>query len=226
MQDTLSDIAYKRIHEMVVSGELKPGSRLVNRTLGQVLGVSTIPVREALRRLASEGFAEHIPGAGTFVRRFDRIDLIKLYGFREAIECHAASEAARYIQPDQLRRLDALCDRFHALARTVQGLEDRSRSSEEFKESLEIDLAFHKIIIEAADNPWLSKAVHDTRLMARIALTKSSHSLSLDESARTLRHHAALVRALHRGDQEWAVYWMRRQIRVGLDSLLERIEKG
>jgi len=64
MQDTLSDIAYQRIHAKVVSGELEPGSRLVNRTLSKELGVSTIPVREALRRLASEGFAEHIPGAG------------------------------------------------------------------------------------------------------------------------------------------------------------------
>ncbi len=225
MQDTLSDIAYQRIHAKVVSGELEPGSRLVNRTLSKELGVSTIPVREALRRLASEGFAEHIPGAGTFVRRFDRSELIKLYGFREAIECHAAREASRSIRPDQLKRLDALCREFHALAVKVRGLSERSRCTKPFQDSLKVDLAFHAIIIEAADNPWLSKAVQDTRLMARIAFSKSRHSLSLTESARTYRHHAALVRALRQGDEKWAVYWMQRQIEVGLDSALERFEQ-
>ncbi len=52
MQDSLSDIAYNRIRKKVLSGELKAGTRLVNRSLSKELGVSTIPVREALQRLA------------------------------------------------------------------------------------------------------------------------------------------------------------------------------
>ncbi len=225
MQDSLSDIAYNRIRKKVLSGELKAGTRLVNRSLSKELGVSTIPVREALRRLASEGVAEHIPGAGTFVRKFGRKDLVKLYRFRETIECHAAREAARYIQDDQLQQLDALCVKFHEMAKAIRNRPDRTSTIDAFEQGLKVDLKYHEIIIEAADNPWLTKAVKDTRLMARIAFSKSSGAVSLTESARTFRHHAALVRALRKGDDHWAEYWMMRQIRVGLAAALERFEE-
>lgn len=225
MENSLSDIAYRRIREKVLSGELKAGARLVNRSLGKELGVSTIPVREALRRLASEGFAEHIPGAGTFVRRFERKDLVKLYRFRETIECHAAMEAAQHIQEDQLQQLEALCDKFHDLARAIRKRSDQTSTLEEFEQGLKVDLKYHEIIIEAADNPWLFKTVKDTRLMARIAFSKSHRAVTLGEAARTFRHHAALVRAIKNKDAQWAEYWMKEQIRVGLVTLLNSLEE-
>ncbi len=225
MQDSLSEIAYKRIRNKVLSGELKAGTRLVNRSLSKELGVSVIPVREALLRLASEGYADHIPGAGTFVRKFERKDLVKLYQFRETIECFAAREAALLIQDDQLQQLDALCERFHALAKATRNEPNQTSSIEAFEESLKVDLKFHEIIIEAADNPWLTKTVTDTRLMTRIAFTKPRYALSLSESARTFRHHAALVRAMRKREEQWAEYWMRRQIRVGLVTALKCFEK-
>ncbi len=54
MQDSLSESAYNHIRKKVLSGEFKAGTRLVNRSLSKELGVSVIPVREALQRLASK----------------------------------------------------------------------------------------------------------------------------------------------------------------------------
>ena len=77
---SLADETYHAIRKRVAAGDWPPGMRLVNRKLGVELGVSMVPVREALNRLASEGLVEHVPGAGAFVRRLDRKRVRSLQG--------------------------------------------------------------------------------------------------------------------------------------------------
>ena len=69
MEQTLAEKSYDYIREKLSRGELPPGKRLVNRTLADEIGVSVIPVREAIHRLATEGLVEHVPGSGAFVRK-------------------------------------------------------------------------------------------------------------------------------------------------------------
>ena len=77
--------------------EFAPGKPLVNRTLADEIGVSVMPVREAINRLTSEGLVEHVPGAGAFVRKVDREQLNHLHVLRDALEGCAAGEATRNI---------------------------------------------------------------------------------------------------------------------------------
>jgi DNA-binding GntR family transcriptional regulator len=113
--------AYDHVRKQLANGELEPGARLVTRSLAQELGISLNPVREALTRLASERLVEHVPGAGTFVRRLDAQEIRDLYGLREAIECHAVAEAVRHISPVELDELDALCAQWRELAERMRG---------------------------------------------------------------------------------------------------------
>ena len=105
---------------MLAQGELQPGERLVNRTLAERIGVSVIPVREALHRLATEGLIEHTPGAGAFVREPNRQDLEELYVLRDANESCAAGEAAKYITDLQLEELEAILQHMIQLADQVE----------------------------------------------------------------------------------------------------------
>jgi DNA-binding GntR family transcriptional regulator len=65
-----SDSIYLRLKEMVISGRLKPGERLVERELSRRLSVSRIPLRESLVRLESEGLVRSVANTATFVEDF------------------------------------------------------------------------------------------------------------------------------------------------------------
>ena len=100
------EFAYIQLRDKVWAGELKPGDRLVNRTLGEELGVSTVTVREAIHRLASDGVVEHVPNAGAFVRKLSSREMIDLFTFRSWLDLFTVREAVRRIESQYVRRLD------------------------------------------------------------------------------------------------------------------------
>ncbi len=70
----------------MVNYEFEPGSRLSNRALAKEIGISVIPVREAITRLASKGLLKHQPGLGTFMPQPDAEEFLQLLEVREAME--------------------------------------------------------------------------------------------------------------------------------------------
>ena len=87
----------ERIRGEILDGRLKPGEWLRQERLAQEHGVSQMPVREALKRLASEGLVEHVPYRGVRVVEFSVADIEDLYACRAFIEGMAARFAARTI---------------------------------------------------------------------------------------------------------------------------------
>ena len=83
---TQTEKAYRLLREKLMAGELEPGQRLVNRQLATEFGISVIPLREAISRLASEGLIQQIPGSGSFVRSTDEREMEELITFRACIE--------------------------------------------------------------------------------------------------------------------------------------------
>src|SRR5260221_6721083 len=84
-----NDFVYRSLKELILSGRLRPGNRLVHQELGDRLAVSRTPVREALERLYQEGYAGRRPRRGYFVAEFDVGNIRDLYGTREALEIFA-----------------------------------------------------------------------------------------------------------------------------------------
>lgn len=93
------------LRERIVGGELPPGARLVERTLAQELGVSRIPVREALNVLRGEGFVTAYPRRGMVVRALSDEDIEELFEVREALEVLVARCAAARATDAELDRL-------------------------------------------------------------------------------------------------------------------------
>jgi DNA-binding GntR family transcriptional regulator len=93
------DEAHAAIKQLIVSGELRAGTQLKIESLSRRLGVSSSPIREALRRLENERWVQTIPFRGAFVRPFDERELRELYEIREFIEMGACASCSTW-NPD------------------------------------------------------------------------------------------------------------------------------
>ena len=101
----LADRAYFAIRDKILRGSLRLGAPVSSRSLAVDLGMSHLPVSQALRRLESEGFLESRPRAGTRVRVPTEQDVIDRYEVREALETHAARLFAARATAAQRREL-------------------------------------------------------------------------------------------------------------------------
>ena len=106
----------KRIKQAVVSGELKPGAKLSPSAVAADLGVSHIPVREALTSLAASGYLEHKPRVGFFVRVLSSDDLADIYHWREILEREAFTMAIPRLTSDDIDEMRRLCGQMRKLA--------------------------------------------------------------------------------------------------------------
>jgi DNA-binding GntR family transcriptional regulator len=104
-ENTLSRRVYAVLRDDILAGRIKPGERLVRKTIGKRLGVSTIPVIEALYMLEIDGYVENRALAGCRVRTLTLEDIDDDLMLREALECQAARLCAENAAPEELERL-------------------------------------------------------------------------------------------------------------------------
>ena len=225
MTETLAERAYTHIRRKLSSGELSPGSRLVNRALADEIGVSVIPVREAIHRLATEGLIEHVPGSGAFVRKTDPQDLDNLYVLRDALESCAASEAARHIADHQLEELESVLSQARQIARQLQQQTRDCATKRQMNAWLDTEQQFHELLIEAARNPLLAKVIQEHRAIAQIfdAHREDPQLLTAKVAKSTCEGKRELIAALRDGDQDLARALMSEQIQIGRRRVLRRL---
>jgi len=89
----IRDIVYETLRNAILLGQLKPGQRLVEKEYADKYQISRTPIREAIRKLESEGFVEYIPRKGVIVKTFEAADIIEIYAIRMSLE----SLALRFI---------------------------------------------------------------------------------------------------------------------------------
>jgi len=125
----LSQRVTNEIRELILSGELAPGERIGQEALAERFGTSRIPVREALRRLESEGLVRLVPNSGASVAKLDLHECLEIYKIRELLEPLALSESIPHLRDDDILALEEA-------AAAMEATED----SDAF---LRLDRAFH-----------------------------------------------------------------------------------
>lgn len=202
--------AYGVIRELIVSGELAPGERLKEDALTVVCGVSRTPVREALRRLANEGFVTMDGAARTRVMDIDEDGLREVYTLRAMIESHAAGRAAQHIDDAQIERLKIL-------AQTMEDAVEEGGEAIE-KRYLPSNAEFHRIILQAARSPRLEVLA---QIVMAVPLTMRTLTRYTEvDRRRSLMHHRDLITALAAHSPDWASSVMRSHIDAALHTLL------
>ena len=134
------------IKEAILTGELKPGDRIVESRLAQELGVSQAPVREALRELEFSGLVEQKPFSGTYVKQVTVKEIRQFYEVRAALERLGAECAAQRMNKEQ----------YQELAMTMFSMEEAARDHD-LSEYIKCDARFHDQIVAAANNDLLSR---------------------------------------------------------------------
>ncbi|MBN9496580.1 MAG: GntR family transcriptional regulator [Alphaproteobacteria bacterium] len=184
---TLPAKAVDALRQMILDGELPPGARLSERALGERLGVSRTPLREALRMLASEGLVRHEPNRGAVVAPLDRADIEATFELLAALEGLAGELAARRIDAAQLAEIKAL--HFEMRAHHARG--DRAAY---FRANQEI----HRHIAAAAANPVLVETFE--RLNARVKRVRYAANLTPERWAKAVEEHERMIAALDARD--------------------------
>ena len=172
--------------------------------------MSRTPVREALRRLGSEGLVVVTPNAGAQVAVIAPTELEEIYALRGMIEGHAADRAAANIRPDQIEQLRALAtDMEAAVEAGGEGLNRRfTRANAEF----------HRIILDAAMSPRLSAMA--ALVIERPLTLRTLARYSETDRRRSSRHHGELIDAFEARDGGWAASVMKSHIHAAFRALV------
>lgn len=222
-----SEVVVQGIRQMIMDGRLRPGDRLpIEKDLAVALGVSRNPLREGVRALSMMGVLETRQGDGTYVTTLDPSMLLVPMGFvvdlqdgrgthhlhavRRMLETEAAGSAARLIGPDELQ----------AAAELLRHNESELSVEEPNHEAvIENDIAFHRIIAQAARNPVLAALIDALggRTM-RDRLRRSITQPGADETAH--REHLSILSALTTHDPDRARARMATHLFTVEDSLL------
>jgi DNA-binding GntR family transcriptional regulator len=196
---------YSDLHREILTGKRRPGARLREEEIAETFGVSRTPVREALRRLSSDGLVELVPHRGAEVVRWAVDDVEELFDLRCLLEGHAARRAAERGGADP-ERLRDLCARMEAHLGDADG-----RADEITRLNLELHRAVHH-----AGGRVLSDLV--TRVLEVPLVRRTFDEYSADEMRRSFTQHRELVDAIAEGDGEWAQAVMRAHIRAAAAS--------
>jgi DNA-binding GntR family transcriptional regulator len=199
-------LAYQRLRELIVSGRLAPGARIIETTVAGRLGVSRTPVRAALQRLQQEGYVMVAsPGQQSrmSVAPLTQEDARELFGMVSAVEGLAVNWAARH--PEARRRQIAV--ELRQVNETL--LEASSSRSRDVNRVFELDKEFHRKCVEAGAGPRLL-ALHDSFKPQSERYGRIYSSALIDEMPMSVDEHEAVIAGIEAGDGEAAEQAMRR----------------
>lgn len=185
----LRSLVCEELRRLVITGELAPGTRLVEDRLAARLGVSRNPVREALQTLASEGFVELLPRRGAVVAQVTAEQAEELFDVRMALESLAARLAARNASPAQVAHLQAVLET--ARVATEAG---------ELDVLAGCNTEFHRSVVSASGNDYLSLLVAPMARRVQWVFRASAAS----RAPHSWTEHEALLQAIADGDEEYA----------------------
>jgi len=202
-----SEHVYRRLRDAIQQGEFKSGHRVMEIEIAEWLKVSRTPVRDAIRRLESEGMLEHEPRIGLVVARLDRQAVMELYVMRETLEGTAARLCARHAADMEIQDLVDLVERERQIQGNLEALPGHNKR-------------FHQAIHRGAHNRYLEKslaAINDLGLLG-------SPLMSLPHRAQAaVAEHAQIVEAVQRRDPDAAEEAARKHVRAAQRERLKRL---
>lgn len=185
----LRSLVCDELRRQVITGELPPGTRLVEDRLAAALGVSRNPVREALQTLAGEGFVSILPRRGAVVADITPAQAEELFDVRMALESLAARLAARNADAAAVARLRAVLERARVATDTGQ-LDLLAACNTEF----------HQLVVAAGGNDYLSLLVAPMARRVQWVFRASAAS----RAPHSWTEHEGLLNAIAAGDEEYA----------------------
>ena len=200
---SLAELAYERLTEALLSGELSPGDRLVQDTLAVRLGISRTPVREALQRMEREGTIRAAGRRGYTVPELTRADVAHLYEVREAVE----GQAARLVAARAVAAVGDIEAELHRLS---------AAAGASARDAFQANRLAHRAVVVAAGNPFLLEHFDDLWGRSVTLLAWGDYYASADAGIDLVTDHADVLAALRSGDPDRAAAAMVAHVQEGL----------
>lgn len=207
----LRDIVFQTLRNAILTGELEPGERLMETQLGEKLGVSRTPIREAIRKLELEGLVVMVPRKGAQVAPFTEKDIIDVLEVRAALEALAARLACKRMDDRAFLRLQL------AITEYEYAFKDG-----DIETMIEKDVEFHETMFNATQNDRLIQLFSSMR--EQIQRYRVTYFKNVTESERVLSEHLALLDALKARDEELAAGLATEHIHTQCHSIMQFIK--
>ena len=146
----LRDVVFNTLRQAILTGELKPGERLMEIHLANKLGVSRTPIREAIRKLELEGLVTMIPRRGAEVAQITGKSLQDVLEVRRSLDALCAELACERISDEEVAELEAACQAF-----------EEATATKDTRTIAAADVALHDIIVKATGNKRLVQLVNN-----------------------------------------------------------------
>ncbi len=189
---TAQEAVLGELRRLIASGELAPGEQVVQDVLADRLGVSRVPIREALRMLEGEGQVAYHPHRGYFVADLSLADLLEVYRIRALLE----AEALR-------RAVPALTDADLAGVEAAEAAVLEAEAGADLMEMAQANRAFHFALLEPCGMPRLVRLIR--QLWDATDPYRSLYYRTAEHRTRVHAEHAAAVEAARRRDVEAVV---------------------
>ena len=146
----LRDVVFRTLRQAILTGEMKPGERLLEINLANKLGVSRTPIREAIRMLELEGLVIMVPRRGAQVAQITEKSMSDVLEVRCALDELAVELACERISEEEKRELEDACGEF-----------EKATVTKQVHVIAKADVEFHDIIFKAAGNPRLTQMINN-----------------------------------------------------------------
>lgn len=204
---TVAERAADELRRKIMSGELPEGAQLRQDAIAAELGISRIPVREALVQLEGEGLVRIIPHKGAVVSELSIAEISELFMLRGLLEPLLLKKSAPKLTQADFAELDAILADY--------GKELHTQHSTRWGE---LNTKLHNVLMSRADQPRTSAIVAGL-LQQTDRYTRLQLSLSVDSCRRAEEEHSELVRLCRIGDVRGAAALLKRHIEHACDEL-------
>ena len=211
---SLHILVYKQLKELIISGELKPGDRLLEYEIAEQLNTSKTPIREAIRELAAEGLVSHEKRKKITVVDFTEKDIHEILMLRAELEAFAVGIAADKLDDSDYKTLEGVIEELKA-----------AENEQNFKLVRSIDIEkFHAFLVEKSEN---TRLVQMWKMLAsQMMVLFQSVDFGKKESGFASDRHSKLLALLRAGKTDQASDFIRHHICRNRDSIIERYLKS
>ncbi len=187
----LRDVVFNTLRQAILTGELKPGERLMEIHLANKLGVSRTPIREAIRKLELEGLVTMIPRRGAEVAQITEKSMNDVLEVRRALDALCVELACERITPEDTERLKLACEAFEAAV----GTGDINRIAR-------ADVELHDIIVQATGNRRLVQLINN--LSEQMYRYRFEYIKDSSQHQRLIDEHRRIYESIVKKDREAA----------------------
>lgn len=187
----LRDVVFNTLRQAILTGDLKPGERLMEMHLASKLGVSRTPIREAIRKLELEGLVTMIPRRGAEVAQITEKSMNDVLEVRRAMDVLCVELACERISEEELNQLKAACEYFEQMTKT-----------QDVKKIALADVALHDIILQATGNRRLIQLVNN--LSEQMYRYRYEYLKDFSQHERLVEEHRIIYESLVNKDKDTA----------------------